>query len=81
MISTEWMMLEVLVPVQGHCLTFPPSGARLATLLCQGGGGGGKEWVLLELVRGRWTGSLGDHLAERGPGSHLGHVTATIQGI
>ena len=40
--STEWMMLEVLVPVQGHCLTFPPSGARLATLLCQGGGEGAR---------------------------------------
>ena len=38
-----WMMLEVLVPVQGHCLTFPPSGARLATLLCQGGGGGARS--------------------------------------
>ena len=46
-----------------------------------GGGRGGKEWVLLELVRGRWTGSLGNRLGERGPWSHLGHVTATIQGI
>ena len=65
-------------------LTFPPSGARLATLLCQGGRGGGqgKEGVLPELVRSRWTEvHNGGHLANWGGLGDLRHDTAIIEGI
>ena len=66
-------------------LTFPPSGARLATLLCHGGRGGGEAKQRGGFARagiGQMDrGPHGGHLGNRRDRGDLGHDTAIIEGI